>query len=163
MDLNINGTPNGTDTVHAGRPEYSFQTKITILPKASSSTHGKISACYRDTFLVIVTSTITNLNKHSDWTRFAASLANKKKKAITLFLPFPHSANSGFSATQSPTTSGTFQAFLYSFPHPQVVRLEDPDAPTVSDTGPVPNPSQQSAQAQTADADSQPHPLQNEE
>jgi hypothetical protein len=46
---------------------------------------------------------------------------------------------------------------------PQVVRLEDPDAPTVSNTGPVPNPSQQSAQAQTADADSQPHPLQNEE
>jgi signal transduction histidine kinase len=132
MDLNINGTPNGTDTVHAGRPEYSSQTQIALLPEASSSTLGKISACYRDTFLDIVTSTITNINKHSDWTRFVTSVANKKKKAITVFLPAPHSANSGFSAfgnTQSLTTSGTFQAFLYSFPHPKWYGWKIPTPP----------------------------------
>jgi hypothetical protein len=122
MDLNIIGTPNGTDTIHAGRPECSFQTQIALIPKASFSTHRKISACYRNTFLDIVTSTITNLNKYLDWNRFVASAANKKKKAITLFLPAQHSANSGciaFANTQSLTTSGTFQALLYSSPHPK--------------------------------------------
>jgi hypothetical protein len=125
MDLNTNGIPNGTYIIPAGRPEYSFQTQITLLPETSSSTHGKILACYCDTFLDIVTSTITNLNKHSDWSQFVASAANKKKKAITLFLPAPHSANSGFSAfgnTQSLTMSGIFQAFLYSSLYPKWYR-----------------------------------------